>query len=50
VVVSEDAKTFHRPTCRFIHDRTNLRSLAARAAEQQGYVPCVRCLKQYLKS
>ncbi len=50
VVVSEKGKTFHVPTCTFIHDRTNLRTIAAREAVQEGYVPCVRCMKQYLKS
>ncbi len=50
VVVSEKGKTFHVPTCTFIHDRTNLRTIAAREAQQQGYVPCVRCMKQYLKA
>lgn len=50
VVVSDKGKIFHVPTCTFIHDRTNIRTVAAREAEQEGYVPCVRCLKQYLKS
>jgi predicted anti-sigma-YlaC factor YlaD len=50
VVVSEGGKTFHIPECSVIHDRAHLRTLAAREAEQQGFVPCVRCLKQYLKS
>jgi len=49
VVVSEKGKTFHVPTCTFIHDRTNLQTITAREAQQQGYVPCVRCMKQYLK-
>lgn len=50
VVVSERGKIFHAPTCTFIHDRTNLRTIAAREAQQQGYVPCTRCMKQYLRS
>ena len=50
VVVSDKGKIFHLAACPFIHDRTNLRTVAARDAQQQGYVPCVRCLKQYLKS
>jgi hypothetical protein len=49
VVVSEKGKIFHVPTCTFIHDRTNLRTVAAREAQTLGYVPCVRCMKQYLK-
>jgi hypothetical protein len=50
VVVSDRGKIFHVPTCTFIHDRTNLRTIAAREAMQEGYVPCVRCMKEYLKS
>jgi hypothetical protein len=50
VVVSDKGKLFHKSTCEFIHDRTNLRTIAAREAQQQGYVPCVRCMKEYLKS
>ena len=50
VVVSDKGKIFHLAACTFIHDRTNLRTVAAREAQQQGYVPCVRCLKQYLKT
>src|SRR5258708_1047666 len=50
VVASDKGKIFHLPTCTFIHDKTNLRTIAAREAQQQGYVPCVRCMKQYLKS
>jgi len=49
VVVSEKGKTFHVPTCTFIHEHTNLRTIAAREAMEDGYVPCVRCMKQYLK-
>ena len=48
VVVSADAKTFHVAGCTFIHDKAHLRTLVARDALQQGYVPCVRCLKKYL--
>jgi len=50
VVVYERGKSFHAPTCTFIHDRTDLRTITAREAQQQGYVPCARCMKQYLKS
>ena len=50
VVVSDKGKIFHAPDCTFIHDRTNLRTIAARDAQQQGYSPCVRCMKQYLQS
>jgi hypothetical protein len=49
VVVSDNAKTFHVAQCPFIHDRKAVRTVTAREAQQQGYVPCVRCMKQYLK-
>jgi Putative zinc-finger len=48
VVVYPEGKTFHFPTCTFIPDKKNLRTIAARDAEQQGYVPCTRCMKKYL--
>ena len=50
VVVSDKGRVFHLAACTFIHDRNNLRSIPARDAQQQGFVPCVRCLRQYLKS
>jgi Putative zinc-finger len=50
VVVAEDGKTFHLAGCRFIHDGAKLRTLAAREAMREGYVPCVRCLKKYLSA
>jgi len=50
VVVSDGTKIFHIPECSVIHDRAHLRNVTAREAERQGFVPCVRCLKQYLKS
>ena len=48
VVVYPDGKTFHAPTCTFIHDKAHLETLTARDALQQGYVPCTRCMKKYL--
>jgi hypothetical protein len=48
VVVAEDGKTFHVAGCRFIHDKANLRTITAREAIQEGYVPCVRCMRKYL--
>jgi hypothetical protein len=48
VVVAEQGKTFHVNGCPFIHDKFNLRSVPAWEAEQEGYTPCVRCLKKYL--
>lgn len=48
VIVAEDGKTFHRAGCPFIHDAAKAEAISARAAIQQGYAPCVRCMKQYL--
>ena len=50
VEVSEDGKTFHVPGCRFLHKHgnDNVRLIAAGEAIREGYVPCVRCLREYL--
>jgi Putative zinc-finger len=48
VIVAEDGKTFHVTGCPFIHDKARLRTISARDAEQEGYAPCVRCMKKYL--
>jgi len=50
VTVSADGKTFHVPGCRFLHkhENENVRLIAASEAIREGYVPCVRCLRQYL--
>jgi len=38
------------PGCEFIHDKATERSLTAKEAMREGYVPCPRCLRQYLKT
>jgi hypothetical protein len=48
VIVADDGKTFHVAGCPFIHDKTRLRTIRAREAENEGYVPCVRCMKEYI--
>jgi len=48
VIVADDGKTFHVAGCPFIHGRTRLRTIPAHQAEQEGYAPCVRCMKKYL--
>jgi hypothetical protein len=48
VVVAETGKIFHVAGCPFILDKSNLRTISAREAEQEGYTPCTRCLKKYL--
>ena len=49
VVVAADGKTFHAAGCRFIHDKARLRTIAASQALREGYAPCVRCMRKYLK-
>jgi len=48
VVVAASSKIFHVPGCKFIRDKSNLRTIMAAEAMREGYVPCVRCLRKYL--
>ena len=50
VVVSTGGKTFHAAGCPFIHDKAHIQTIAAREALREGYAPCVRCMKQYLRA
>jgi hypothetical protein len=50
VVVSDGSKVFHVAGCPFIHDKTTERTITAKQAMHDGYVPCSRCLRQYLKT
>ena len=50
VVVSSGAKIFHASGCPFIHDKAHVRTIVAREALKEGYVPCVRCMKKYLQA
>jgi hypothetical protein len=50
VVVSDGSKVFHVPGCPFIHDKATQRTITAKEAMRDGYVPCSRCLRQYLKT
>jgi hypothetical protein len=50
VVVSDGSKVFHVAGCPFIHDKATERTMTAKDAMQDGYVPCTRCLRQYLKT
>jgi len=50
VVVSEGAKDFHVPGCDLIHNKDKERTLTAREAIREGYVPCVRCMRKYLET
>lgn len=48
VVASQEGRLFHLPSCTFIHEQDKLRTVTAAEATQEGYTPCVRCLKKYL--
>lgn len=50
VVVSSGARLFHVPGCPFIHDKATERTMTAKEAALEGYMPCTRCLRQYLKT
>jgi hypothetical protein len=50
VVVSSGARLFHVPGCAYIHDKASERTLTAKEAMQEGYMPCPRCLRKYLKT
>ncbi|HVI11214.1 MAG TPA: zf-HC2 domain-containing protein [Candidatus Binatia bacterium] len=50
VVVSDDSRLFHVPGCKFIRDPKSERTLTAKEAIREGYAPCSRCLRQYLKA
>jgi methylphosphotriester-DNA--protein-cysteine methyltransferase len=48
VVVTADAKVFHVAGCGVIHNKATERTVTAKEAMQQGYVPCLRCMREYL--
>lgn len=50
VYVSDDSRVFHAPGCKYLHKKDDEppKQMSASAAMRQGYVPCVRCLRQYL--
>lgn len=48
VVVADGTKLYHVAGCSFIHNKNTERTLTAKEAMQQGYSPCVRCLRKYL--
>jgi hypothetical protein len=49
VVVSKDGKTFHAAGCRYIHDHTHEQTITAQQAINDGYVPCIRCMRKYAR-
>lgn len=50
VVVTAGAKEFHRPGCDVIHNKETERTMTAKEAIREGYVPCVKCLRKYLQT
>ena len=48
VVVTADAKVFHVAGCGVFHNKATERTLTAKQAMQQGYVPCLRCMREYM--
>ncbi|MGO8796340.1 MAG: anti-sigma factor family protein [Candidatus Sulfotelmatobacter sp.] len=50
VVVESGSKLFHIKGCPFIHDPASERTMTAKEAKSEGYVPCTRCLRQYLRT
>jgi Putative zinc-finger len=49
VVVAADGKTFHVQGCKFIHNQS-VRTMPAQQAINEGYTPCIRCMKKYLSA
>lgn len=47
VAVAANSKTFHVPSCPFLHGAWKL--LSAEAAIREGYSPCVRCEQELLR-
>ncbi|HKH98594.1 MAG TPA: zf-HC2 domain-containing protein [Candidatus Sulfotelmatobacter sp.] len=50
VVVAAGSKIFHVAGCPFIHDKDKVRTLTAKQAIEQGYTPCMRCMRKYLET
>lgn len=50
VVVTAGAKEFHKPGCDLIRNKEIARTMTAKEAIREGYVPCVRCLRKYLQA
>jgi methylphosphotriester-DNA--protein-cysteine methyltransferase len=48
VVIADGGKIFHVASCDLIRNKENVRTLTAKEAIQQGYTPCLRCLRKYV--
>jgi hypothetical protein len=50
VVVTDDAKLFHLAGCDFIHNKNTERTMTAKEAMREGYIPCPWCMRKYLNT
>lgn len=50
VVVADGTRVFHAAGCDFIHNKDQARTMTAREAIRDGYIPCVRCMRKYLNT
>lgn len=50
VVVAVGGKEFHKPGCDLIRNKEIARTVTAKEAIREGYVPCTRCLRKYLQT
>jgi len=50
VLVAADTRIFHVAGCPFIHNKDKERTMTAKEAMHEGYVPCLRCLRKYLET
>jgi hypothetical protein len=48
VLVAANTRVFHVAGCGVIHNKETVRTLTAKEAIQEGYVPCVRCMRKYV--
>jgi hypothetical protein len=48
VAVVDDGKTYHHPSCPFIHGHYHM--IPAAEAVRLGYSPCIRCMKEALRT
>jgi hypothetical protein len=48
VIVTNHGKLFHIQGCPFLKDNDNPHAVTAKEALEAGYVPCVRCLGEYV--
>jgi hypothetical protein len=48
VIVSEHSRLFHIKGCPFVHQNDHPQTVTAAEAMKEGYVPCVRCMGEYV--